>query len=165
MRYILDSEGYIHSVSCSHIECDTTGTEYTGSVPEGYDSIEIWATTANIRAYKIVDGNLVYDADKAAALEAEWATCGSIASQLIKTVVYEVPELTLTSGKNQTITVSNVAIDGYTPIGIIQIDTTSNFISLQKFNLWSTNAYVTFRNTTSTSYTFTAKITVLFIKN
>lgn len=77
MRYILDSEGYIHSVSCSHIECDNTGTEYTGSVPEGYDSLEIWATTANIRAYKIVNGNLTYDANRAAALEAEWAECGS----------------------------------------------------------------------------------------
>ena len=82
MRYILDSEGYIHSASCSHIECDTTGTEYTGAVPEGYDSLEIWATTANIRAYKIVDGQLVYDANRAAALEAEWNQCESLLDAL-----------------------------------------------------------------------------------
>ena len=77
MRYILDDSGYIYSVSCNPIECNNKGcTGYTGSVPEGYDSIELWATTANIRAYKIVNGNLTYDADRAAALEAEWSQCG-----------------------------------------------------------------------------------------
>lgn len=75
MRYILDDNGYIYSVSCNPIECDSKGcTEYTGATPEGYDSIELWATTANIRAYKIVDGNLVYDEARAAALEAEWSS-------------------------------------------------------------------------------------------
>jgi uncharacterized protein Veg len=166
MRYILDDNGYIYSVSCNPIECNNKGcTGYTGSVPEGYDTIEIWATTANIRAYKIVDGNLVYDADKAAALEAEWNQCGSIASQLIKTAVYEMTELTLNGGNNHTITFSGVAIEGYTPIGIIQVDTSNNSITLQKFSLWSTNAYITIRNTTTSAQKFTTKITVLFIKN
>jgi hypothetical protein len=78
MRYILDDNGYIYSVSCNPIECNNKGcTGYTGATPEGYDSIELWATTANIRAYKIVDGNLVYDEARAAALEAEWAECRS----------------------------------------------------------------------------------------
>jgi hypothetical protein len=78
MRYILDDNGYIYSVSCNPIECNNKGcTGYTGAVPEGYDTIELWATTANIRAYKIVDGNLVYDEAKAAELEAEWAECRS----------------------------------------------------------------------------------------
>lgn len=72
MRYILDSSGYIESVSCSHIECNNKGcTQYTGSVPSGYSSLQEWATTANIRAYKISSGNLVYDATRAAELEAE----------------------------------------------------------------------------------------------
>ena len=83
MRYILDDSGYIYSVSCNPIECDSKGcTGYTGAVPEGYDSLEIWATTANIRAYKIVSGNLVYDADRAAALEAEWNQCESLLDAL-----------------------------------------------------------------------------------
>jgi hypothetical protein len=74
MRYILDDSGYIYSVSCNPIECNNKGcTGYTGAVPEGYDSLEHWATTANIRAYKIVSGNLTYDSTRAAALEEEWS--------------------------------------------------------------------------------------------
>lgn len=83
MRYILDDSGYIYSVSCNPIECDSKGcTGYTGAVPEGYDSIEQWATTANIRAYKIVNGNLTYDANRAAELEAEWNQCESLLDAL-----------------------------------------------------------------------------------
>lgn len=81
MRYILDDSGYIYSVSCNPIECNNKGcTGYTGAVPEGYDTIEQWATTANIRAYKIVDGQLVYDANRAAELETEWSdsTCNKV---------------------------------------------------------------------------------------
>lgn len=73
MRYILDDLGYISTVSCNSIECDSgTCVEYTGSIPEGYDSLLDWATDANIRAYKIVDGNLTFDADRDAALQAQW---------------------------------------------------------------------------------------------
>ena len=65
MRYILDDNGYIESVSCTPIVCNNKGcTEYTGNVPEGYSSIEEWATTANVRAYKVVNGQLVYDSAK-----------------------------------------------------------------------------------------------------
>jgi hypothetical protein len=78
MRYILDDSGYIYSVSCNYIACDSKdGVEYTGTVPDGYNSLEEWAARANIRAYKIVNGNLTYDANRAAALEAEWAKCKS----------------------------------------------------------------------------------------
>lgn len=83
MRYILDDDGYIYGVSSNPIECDNKGyIEYTGATPDGYDSLEIWATTANIRAYKIVDGNLVYDANRAAALEAEWTGCVDLSKVL-----------------------------------------------------------------------------------
>ena len=73
MRYILDSSGYVESVSCTPFNCkDKSCKEYTGSIPSGYDSLEEWATTANIRAYKITSGNLVYDSARDAALQAEW---------------------------------------------------------------------------------------------
>lgn len=72
MRYILDDNGYVESVSCNHIECDFKGcTEYKGLIPLGYYSLEEWATKGNIRAYKIVDGTFTYDSDRAAAIESE----------------------------------------------------------------------------------------------
>ena len=73
MRYILDDNNYIEAVSCTPFNCkDKSCKEYTGAVPANYNSIEEWATTANIRAYYLVDGNLTLDAARAAELEAEW---------------------------------------------------------------------------------------------
>lgn len=62
MRYILDDEGYISSVyfGCYGVGC----TEYTGAIPEEYETLEEWGENANIKAYKVVDGNLIYDAAK-----------------------------------------------------------------------------------------------------
>lgn len=66
MHYILDNEGFIEEVSFGGIiECkNNTCSEYTGKVPTGYSSLEDWHLEANIRAYKIVDGDLVFDANK-----------------------------------------------------------------------------------------------------
>lgn len=76
MRYILDNLGYIEAVSCTHIECNNKSCqEYTGTIPDGYSSFAEWAEKVNIRAYKIVDGNLTLDTARAAELEAEWAIC------------------------------------------------------------------------------------------
>lgn len=73
MRYILDDLGYIEEVSSNLMECNDKGcTAYSGTIPEGYDSLEEWAMNANIRAYKIVNNNLTYDADRDAALQEEW---------------------------------------------------------------------------------------------
>jgi hypothetical protein len=73
MRYILDDLGYIEAISCTFIECSNKScTEYTGAIPEGYETLDDWVLNANIRAYKIVDNNLVYDEARAAELEAEW---------------------------------------------------------------------------------------------
>ncbi len=73
MRYILDSSGYIDSVSCNQFECkDKTCKAYTGTVPSGYDSLEDWVLNANIRAYKIVSGNLTYDSTKDTNLKNEY---------------------------------------------------------------------------------------------
>lgn len=66
MRYILDSKGYIEETTfggiiiCNDKEC----TEYVGSIPEGYDSLEDWNENATIQAYKIVNGNLVFDEER-----------------------------------------------------------------------------------------------------
>lgn len=76
MRYILNDEGFIEAVSfgCT-IECkDKTCTEYTGIVPEGYETLAIWNENANINAYKIVEGNLVYDSEEDARLQSLWAS-------------------------------------------------------------------------------------------
>lgn len=76
MRYILDDLGYIEEVSFYQMVCnDKTCTEYTGTIPEGYETLEEWAKNANIRAYKIVDGNLTYDSDRDTALQEEWSKC------------------------------------------------------------------------------------------
>lgn len=62
MRYDLDEEGYISKVyfGCSSGTC----TAYEGTIPSGYDSLEDWAENANIRAYKIANGNLIYDENR-----------------------------------------------------------------------------------------------------
>lgn len=74
MRYILNDSGYIEAISfnnamtCNNKSC----TEYTGSVPTGYESLEEWNENANINAYKIVDGNLTYDSAEDTRLQALW---------------------------------------------------------------------------------------------
>lgn len=73
MRYILDENGYVELCSATKLVCeDRTCTEYTGSIPDGYETIEEWAKNANIRAYKVIDGELVYDANKDAELQAQY---------------------------------------------------------------------------------------------
>ena len=74
MKYILDSSGYVENASCNPISCDDkVSQEYTGAIPSGYDSLDDWILNANIRAYKITNGNLVYDAARDEELQAEWA--------------------------------------------------------------------------------------------
>lgn len=74
MRYILDDLGYIEEVSFgAEIICnDKSCIEYTGEVPDGYESLLEWSINANIRAYKIVDGNLVYDPNRCSILETQF---------------------------------------------------------------------------------------------
>ena len=74
MRYILDDYGYIEAFGSHLMVCDNkTCTEFIGEVPEGYETIEEWLLLANIRAYKIEEDELVYDADKDAELQEKWA--------------------------------------------------------------------------------------------
>ena len=71
MRYLLDTEGYIAVASNNRIECeDQYCIGYKGTIPEGYSSVEEWATNANIRAYYIDDnGNLALDEARLETLE------------------------------------------------------------------------------------------------
>lgn len=73
MRLKFDDKGY---VCCILYGCFTdTCAEYTGTVPtqpEAYEDIDDWANRAKIQAYKLdSNGNLVYDAAKAASLPNE----------------------------------------------------------------------------------------------
>ena len=76
MRYILNDNGYIQAVSFNNLlECQNkTCTEYTGTVPTGYENLAIWSETANINAYKIVNGNLVFDSEEDARLQSLWGS-------------------------------------------------------------------------------------------
>lgn len=71
MRYLLDTEGYIAIASSNRIECESQRCiGYKGTIPEGYSSVEEWATNANIRAYYIDDnGNLALDEARLETLE------------------------------------------------------------------------------------------------
>lgn len=63
MQYVADNDGVILSVSFgAAIECSGRScTEYTGSVPTGYTSLEAWYASAEEHLYqwRIIDGELV----------------------------------------------------------------------------------------------------------
>ncbi len=73
LRYILDKDGYVCHASlggfivCSLGEC----TEYKGEVPNGYETIEEWhdKEIERLNAWKIVDGNLVFDENRSYKLK------------------------------------------------------------------------------------------------
>lgn len=70
IRYEIDENNYISAVyfNCYGSAC----AEYTGTIPDGYTSLEDWASNATIQAYKIVDSNLVYDSVRDEQLQAQW---------------------------------------------------------------------------------------------
>lgn len=75
MRYILDNSGYVQEFGSHFMTCDNKKcNEYKGNVPSGYASIEEWLLKANIRAYKITNGQLVYDSAKDSELQKKWNT-------------------------------------------------------------------------------------------
>ena len=73
LRYILDKDGYVcHASLGGLIICDLGEcTEYIGDVPEGYSTIEEWfeGEVDKLNAWKIVEGNLVFDKNKYNELE------------------------------------------------------------------------------------------------
>lgn len=70
MRYELDNDGYIFQVffGCASGEC----TAYEGTIPAGYTTLSNWVENENIRAWKLVDGNLVFDPNRYAILETQY---------------------------------------------------------------------------------------------
>ncbi len=70
MRYKIDENNYITDVffNCYVGTC----AEYTGSIPEGYSSLEDWASNATIEAYYLSNGNLTYDSAREVELQAKW---------------------------------------------------------------------------------------------
>ena len=66
MRYILDDEGYIKDLSFDGaFTCNGKGCLlYEGDIPEGYESLDDWATNSNIRAFFISNGNLIYSEER-----------------------------------------------------------------------------------------------------
>lgn len=73
LRYILDNNGYLYDVSIgADISCDFGAcVEYAGTVPTGYETIDEWflGECEKLNAWKIVDGNLVFDEIRYAELE------------------------------------------------------------------------------------------------
>ena len=67
MRYEIDNNNYIVNVyfGCYGTNCK----EYTGTIPESYETLALWAENEVVNAWKIENGNLVYDANRAAELE------------------------------------------------------------------------------------------------
>ena len=76
LRYILNSDGYIcHASIGALVVCDLGEcTEYTGDIPEGYETIEEWydEELERLNAWKIVEGNLVYDENKYNELQRQY---------------------------------------------------------------------------------------------
>lgn len=130
MRYVLDNEGYVYEVSLgADIICDLGNcVEYTGKIPSGYSTIDEWIIeeTPKLNAWKIVEGNLVFDEDRAAELEIIFAE----QERLNRHVTYGEVEGML---NNLDIEASNQAeLDGILPINteegnVIYVDDSSSY--------------------------------------
>jgi hypothetical protein len=109
MRYEL-KDGYVSKVffGCHSGKC----TLYEGIIPDGYETLEQWADNANIRAYKIVDGNLVFDEEEDARLQEEYEELSNTYSTREKKIgtwingksvyrkVVDIDYITLVAGEN-----------------------------------------------------------------
>lgn len=78
MRYILDNNGYIYDASIgSEISCKFGACiEYVGTIPEGYESIDEWFLEEcdRLNAWKVVDGELLFDSVRYSRLEEQYET-------------------------------------------------------------------------------------------
>lgn len=78
MRYIVNADNCVLAVSfgalLNYADCDCT--EYTGIVPSGWNSLEEWNEDEGNKLWrwKIINGNLVYNASAIAPEEGEWGT-------------------------------------------------------------------------------------------
>lgn len=76
MRYIVNSDNFVAAVSFGSdvIYNDCLCTEYTGSVPENYTSLEEWYLEEELTLWrwKIIDGELILDESATAPEEGKW---------------------------------------------------------------------------------------------
>ncbi len=78
LRYILNKDGYLcHCSIGGFILCDLGEcTEYNGEIPDGYETLEQWYDTQinekKLNAWKVVDGNFIFDENKYKDLQAIW---------------------------------------------------------------------------------------------
>lgn len=76
LRYILNNDGYVcHCSIGAYIVCDLGEcTEYNGEIPDGYTTLQEWYDTQieekKLNAWKVVDGNFVFDENKCNELQA-----------------------------------------------------------------------------------------------
>ena len=126
MRYILNSEGYIYDIAFgTEIECDLgTSTLYAGEVPTGYSTLEEWhdGEIDKLNAWKIVDGNLVFDNARYNELQSEWEKEATENKQIVKKDLKNIEQmLTSVSDTNKSQYVSD-STDGK----IITVSNASN---------------------------------------
>ena len=92
MRYKLDVNGYVIAVSFG---CYLDGcTEYMGTIPIGYNSLDDWATYSCVNAYYIDhNGNLALDQEKLAECRRKEAQDKVDNAPLVRKDLYESEEL------------------------------------------------------------------------
>ena len=82
----------------------------------------------------------------------------------LKLVTYTT-SITVGSGKNGNAS-DYVILDGYTPIGIIEIDHDSDgYVELAKWSIVNGRSYVSMTNNYTQSRTFNVKYKVVFMRN
>ncbi len=114
MRYKLDENGYVIAVSFGGYLDDCT--EYTGTIPIGYNSLGDWATYSCVNAYYIDhDGNLALDQEKLAEIRRKEAQDKVDYAPLVRKDLYESEELLESqyikaTAKGQTITLTDAKV-------------------------------------------------------
>lgn len=83
---------------------------------------------------------------------------------LITTDTQRSGTLTLTANQKNTFTI-DVSRTGYTPLGVLFIDTTSNDVCIMKYSQFGPNVYVRLLNTLNSNIEFTINVKILYQKN
>ena len=131
MRYIVDASGFVKNISfgglisCGGVNC----AEYTGAIPEGYDSLEEWflAECDYLYRWKIVDGNLTSD-DEAEAPPPD-------AKYVITTAVIGTTWTGTTAPYTQTIPLSCVSVNSILAISLPPTATVEEVKAFQDLSL------------------------------
>ena len=131
MRYIVDASGFVKNISfgglisCGGVNC----AEYTGVIPEGYDSLEEWflAECEHLYRWKIVGGNLISD-DEAEAPPPD-------AKHVVTTAVIGTTWTGTAAPYTQTIPMSCVRANSIVEISLPATTTVAELEAFQELNL------------------------------